>query len=75
MIERIEYAPFEWQRHLRGILALCVSEGWRGLTEPASLRQALSAPGVFTLVAVRYEEVIGFVQRCRATVCCRLTYL
>lgn len=52
---QIEYVPFEWEKHLRGILELCAAEGWRGLSDPARARKALGSPGVSTMV-------VGFAQ-------------
>ena len=46
---------------LDGIIRLCESEGWPSYTEDRELTwRALTAPGVYTVVAVETDEVVGF---------------
>ncbi len=47
--------------HLGAILALCETQGWPSLpADPRRAEQALTAPGVTTVVAVDGNEVAGF---------------
>ena len=62
-VEQTGYVPFEPERHLPGVLALCGAEGWESFTSnPGLAREALCAPGVSTVVAVRDGRVVGFAQ-------------
>jgi len=48
---------------LVAVVELCEAEGWKSLAEDLErTRQALTAPGVCSVVAVRGEEVLGFAQ-------------
>ena len=48
---------------LDGIIALCAAEGWPSYTADRDITwSALSAPGVYTVVAVEGGEVLGFAQ-------------
>ncbi len=61
--EHIEYAPFEVEEHLSGVLALCEAAGWESFRQSSDLaRRSLTAPGVCTMVALRGRDVIGFAQ-------------
>jgi predicted N-acetyltransferase YhbS len=56
----VRYEPFH-REHLGAILGLCQAQGWLSLpSDPARAQQALTAPGVTTVVAVVADEVIGF---------------
>jgi GNAT superfamily N-acetyltransferase len=56
----VRYEPFDRQ-HLGAILGLCRAQGWPSLpSDPVRAQQALTAPGVTTVVAVVADEVIGF---------------
>ena len=56
----VRYEPFDRQ-HLGAILGLCRTQGWPSLpSDPVRAHQALTAPGVTTVVAVVADEVIGF---------------
>jgi GNAT superfamily N-acetyltransferase len=56
----VRYEPFH-REHLGGILGLCQAQGWPSLpSDPARAQQALTAPGVTTVVAVVADKVIGF---------------
>lgn len=49
------------KRHLGGVMALCVEEGWPSFSEDRELtRRALTAPGVTTVIALQDDEVAGF---------------
>ncbi len=51
------------REHIPGIMQLCAEEGWPSYAEqPEITWQALTAPGVCSLVALEGEEVIGVVQ-------------
>ena len=59
---QMEYLPFE-RRHLDGVIRLCEAEGWQSyLADPERTFNALSSPGVITLVAVDEGNVVGFAQ-------------
>jgi predicted N-acetyltransferase YhbS len=48
------------QEHLPGVLKLYEAEGWPSFPQdPPRARQALTAPGVVSLVAVEDGEVVG----------------
>jgi predicted N-acetyltransferase YhbS len=56
----VRYEPFD-HHHLGAILGLCQTQGWPSLpSDPARAQQALTAPGVTTVVAVVADEVVGF---------------
>ena len=51
------------REHLDGVLALCEEEGWASYTADAKTTwEALTAPGVTTVVAVAGSSVVGFAQ-------------
>jgi predicted N-acetyltransferase YhbS len=56
----VRYEPFD-REHLEAILGLCQAQGWPSLpSDPARAHQALTAPGVTTVVAVDADDVVGF---------------
>lgn len=56
----VQYVAFG-PEHLDAVVGLCVEEGWPSLPEDsARAERALTAPGVFTVVAVDDGEVVGF---------------
>ena len=58
----IRYDQIE-RRHLSGVVGLCETEGWSAWTEDAEVTwQALTAPGVWTVVAQEDDKVLGFAQ-------------
>ena len=58
----MEFRTFE-RDHLDGVIRLCRTEGWESyFADPERTFQALSAPGVITIVAVENNGVLGFAQ-------------
>lgn len=56
----MEYRAFEYP-HLAGVMRLAAREGWPSLSTNADRsRRALTAPGVWTIVAVADGAVVGF---------------
>jgi ribosomal protein S18 acetylase RimI-like enzyme len=56
------YMPIT-KRHLPGIMQLCSVEGWKTYsTDPELTWKALTAPGVYTVVAEKDGDVVGFAQ-------------
>ncbi len=51
------------KRHLPGIMHLCSAEGWKTYSaDPELTWKALTAPGVYSVVAEKEGDVVGFVQ-------------
>lgn len=51
------------KNHLAGILDLCKAEDWPSYTEDSEKSwRVLTAPGVWTVVALKGEEVVGFIE-------------
>jgi predicted N-acetyltransferase YhbS len=57
----MEIEPFRSQ-HASAIAAMCSAEGWESWDDVDAVERALSAPGVWTLVAVDGREVVGAAQ-------------
>jgi ribosomal protein S18 acetylase RimI-like enzyme len=57
-----DYRPIH-ESDLAGIVALCAAEPWPSyIADPRRTWQALTAPGVTTIVAVESGRVLGFAQ-------------
>jgi len=58
----IQYEPIEkW--YLAGIINLCKAEAWTSYTENQETTwRVLTAPGVYTVVAIEGKQVVGFIQ-------------
>lgn len=59
---RMRVEPFDPERDLVAVVAMCAAENWPSWSDPERVRRALASPGCVALVAVDGGETVGFAQ-------------